>query len=183
MLEARIDEPGYGTVAKTLHWLILSLLVVQFMIAWTMPDIEKDTRPDMLINLHLSMGIAILLLAGVRALWRFIHPVPLLVDGMPAWQHRSAQATHALLYALVIIIPLMGWANASARGWTIDLFGIGRLPPLVPKGTALGTELGGAHAFLSTVLLVLVGLHVAAALYHHFWLKDRVLLRMLPRRR
>jgi cytochrome b561 len=80
----------------------------------------------------------------------------------------------------VILIPVLGWASASARGWPVVFFGMGNLPAVLPKGSPFGEELGDIHGFLSNLLLVLIGVHVAAALYHHFWIKDRVLLRMLP---
>jgi cytochrome b561 len=180
MLQGRMArESGYGGVAKSLHWLIMLLLVVQFALAWTMPEIHRGTRPETLINLHLSVGTLILLMALLRLAWRVSHPVPLVTDNVPRWQHRSAQASHGLLYLLLLLMPLLGWANASARGWTIDFFGVAALPPLLPQNSPLGRELGDVHIWTSYVLLGLVGLHVAAALYHHFWLGDRVLRRML----
>jgi cytochrome b561 len=172
-------EPGYGEVAKSLHWLIVLLLVAQFALAWTMPEIHRGTRPETLINLHLSVGTVILLVALFRLAWRLRFPVPLLADDVPRWQHRAAQASHGLLYLLLLLMPLLGWANASARGWRIDFFGVTALPPLLPENSPLGRALGDVHIWTSYVLLGLIGVHVAAALYHHFWLGDRVLRRML----
>jgi cytochrome b561 len=180
MLQERMARaPGYGGVAKSLHWLIVLLLVVQFALAWTMPEIHRGTRPETLINLHLSVGTVILLVALLRLAWRLRFPVPLVTDNVPRWQHRAAQASHSLLYLLLLLMPLLGWANGSARGWTIDFFGLAALPPLLPENSPLGRELGDVHIWTSYVLLGFLGLHVAAALYHHFWLRDRVLRRML----
>jgi cytochrome b561 len=116
----------------------------------------------------------------VRLVWRLCHSVPPAADDLPQWQHRSAEATHALLYVLLFALPITGWANASARGWTIELFGLVTLPRIMPTGAPLGLEIGDIHGWIAYGLLGLVGLHVAAALYHHFWLRDRVLSRMLP---
>jgi len=80
----------------------------------------------------------------------------------------------------LIVLPLLGWANASARGWAVKLFGIVPLPPLMPKGSALGHSLGDVHSTLATALLAIVALHLAGALYHAVVLKDRTLQRMLP---
>ena len=180
MLQERMARaPGYGGVAKSLHWLIVLLLVVQFALAWTMPEIHRGTRPETLINLHLSVGTVILLVALLRLAWRLRFTVPLVTDNVPRWQHRAAQASHSLLYLLLLLMPLLGWANASARGWTIDFFGLAALPPLLPENSPLGRELGDVHIWTSYVLLGFLGLHVAAALYHHFWLRDRVLRRIL----
>jgi cytochrome b561 len=181
MLETRsADKPGYGGVAKILHWLIVALLIVQFAIAWTMPGIHRGTQPERLINLHLSFGTVILLLVALRLVWRLFHPVPLVAESLPLWQQRGAQATHALLYLLLFALPITGWANASSRGWTIDLFGLVALPRILPTGAQLGSQIGDIHGWIAYALLGLAGLHVAAALYHHFWLRDRVLSRMLP---
>lgn len=175
-------EPGYSGVAKALHWLIVALLIAQYTIAWTMPRIHRGTRPEGLIAVHLSLGIVILALAILRLLWRVMRPVPLVADTMPAWQHRGAQAVHALLYLLLLVLPLMGWANASTRGWTIRLPGLFALPQILPAGSPLGRQLGDLHVWTSYALLAVAGLHLAAALYHHLWLRDRVLWRMLPGR-
>ena len=183
MLQERMaGEPGYGDVAKSLHWLIVLLLVGQFALAWTMPEIHRGTKPESLINLHLSVGIVILLVALVRLAWRLRHPVPLVTDNVPLWQQRAAQANHALLYVLLFLMPLFGWANASARGWAIDFFGVAQLPRILAESSSLGRALGDVHIWTSYVLLGLIALHVAAALYHRLWLRDRVLARMLWRR-
>jgi cytochrome b561 len=175
-------EPEYGGIAKALHWLTVTLLLAQFLVAWTMPEIHRGTQPERLIKLHLSFGVIILVVVSLRLLWRFGHPVPLIGDNVPLWQYRGAQATHALFYLLLLGLPLMGWANASARGWTIDLFGLATLPRLLPTDSPLGRALGDIHILTSYALLALVGLHLAAALYHRFWLRDRVLSRMLSLR-
>lgn len=181
--QSTAQPPEYGAVAKGLHWLVALLLAAQFVIALTMPDIHRDTQPVGLIAWHLQLGLVVLLLAVLRLLWRAGHPVPLIRDRVPPWQYRSAQATHVALYVLVPILPVLGWANASSHGWTIDLFGVLQLPQLVPDKSPLGHQLGDVHTLLAYGLLGLIGLHVAAALYHHFWLHDRVLERIRPGRR
>jgi cytochrome b561 len=78
---------------------------------------------------------------------------------------------------LLIVQPLMGWANASSRGWQVTLAGV-KLPAIAPTGSAIGHALGDVHSLLAWGMLGLIGLHVAAAFYHHFVLRDRVLRRM-----
>lgn len=171
---------GYSGVAKLLHWLVVALLAVQFALAWTMPHVRRDTRPDGLIAWHVGVGLAVLFIVLVRLLWRLRHPVPLLREAMPPWQYQSAQAAHAALYLVLFVVPVLGWAAASYRGWSLKLFALVPLPGLVPTRSAIGQPLGDIHALVAYGLLGLVGLHVAAALYHRFWLRDRVLARMLP---
>jgi len=179
MVEQRFaGEPRYGAAAKSLHWLILALLIVQYAVAWIMPDIGPGTEPETLINLHMSLGLTILALAVLRLIWRLIFPVPLIADNVPAWQQWSARASHGLLYVILFALPLLGWAAASGRDWVIDFWGAS-VPRLIAKSDWAGA-IGDYHTYLSYVLLGLAGLHVLAALYHHFWLRDRVLIRMLP---
>ena len=171
---------GYTTTAKSLHWLILVLLIVQFIFAWTMPDIGRNTPVTTLISLHFTMGIVILAVAIVRLAWRVTHGEPEPDAGMPPWQTTSARIVHWLLYALLFVLPLLGWINASWRGMRIVMFGL-ELPHLVATRAAGWGWTGDVHALLSNyVLLTLVGLHVAAALYHYFIRRDGVLQRMLP---
>jgi cytochrome b561 len=173
-------EPGYGAVAKALHWLIVALLAMQFAVAWLMPDIHRGTAATGLIVVHLALGASILAVVALRLVWRLYHPVPLSADGVPPWQLWAERATHGALYLLLLAVPILGWANASARGYAVDLFGLIPLPALLQPGSSFGMALGDIHSDAAYVMLALVGLHVLAALYHQLWLRDRVLWRMLP---
>jgi len=174
------DTPGYGRFARAMHWLIAALIAVQFAIGWSMPHIGRNTRPDTLINLHLSFGVLIGLLALVRLAWRLMHPVPALATAAPRWQQRAARAGHHLLYVLLIAIPILGWMSASGRNFPVSLFGLIEFPSLLPVKHPWTGKLGDIHMVLSNyVLLTVVALHVLVALHHHFILKDRTLARML----
>jgi cytochrome b561 len=171
---------GYDAVAKTLHWLVFALLHPQYVVALAMPGIGRGTVPGRLIDLHMSLGAAILAVVVLRWLWRLRHAVPLATGDMPEWERPVAGLTHGLLYVLLVVNPILGWMNASARDWTITVFGVLRLPHLVAARSPIGREAGDVHTFLAWTLAALVSLHVAAALYHHFGRHDRVLQRMLP---
>jgi len=116
----------------------------------------------------------------VRLAWRLTHPAPPAPADLAPALATLSRVTHYLLYAVLIVLPILGWANASARGWAVKLFGVISLPTLMAKGSALGHSLGDVHATLATVLLAIVALHVAGALYHAVILKDRTVHRMLP---
>lgn len=174
------EQPGYGGVAKFLHWVIVALLIAQFAVAWTMPDINPRTPPDTLIDLHFSIGVTILVVVLLRLLWRWRYPVPLIRDNVPVWQDWTARVTHALLYLLLFLLPILGWIDAGFRALPINFYEIATIPPIVPAVRSLAGETGDIHTLVSYVVLGVVGLHVLAALYHHFWLRDRVFLRMLP---
>ncbi|MCX7298378.1 MAG: cytochrome b [Hyphomicrobiales bacterium] len=172
---------GYTGTAKALHWLIVLLLIAQFIFAWTMPHIGRNTPVTTLINLHFTFGVIILAVAIVRLGWRLTHREPPPEDGLPPWQNLTAHIVHYLLYALLFAIPVLGWINASWRGMPIVMFGL-ELPQLVATRAPGWGWTGDVHGLMSNYLmLALVGLHVVAALYHHYVLHDGVLKRMLPR--
>ena len=167
----------YNVAARWLHWSIFALIALEFVIAWTMPDIHRDTRPVGLVAWHLGLGTFILSLMLVRLLWRAASGVP---DPHPAppWQDRIARLTHGLLYAGFIALPLLGWANASARGWTVHWAGLITLPALAAQGAAWARPLGDVHQLVAYALLALIALHVLAAAHHHFIMRDGLLGRM-----
>lgn len=179
MTYEKAGTPGYGAIAKTLHWLVVTLLIAQYALGWTMPHIGRNTLPEGLIFWHASIGMLILAVVLLRLAWRLAHPVRLLGDG-PVWQRQAAQVTHFLLYAALLVQLLLGWANASARGWKLDMFGAVPMPWLMPKAARLGMQAGDIHDEFAFILLGLIALHVAAALYHRLVLRDGVLRRMLP---
>lgn len=171
---------SYTGTAKALHWLIVVLLIAQFTFAWTMPHIGRDTPVTTLISLHFTFGIIILAVAIVRLVWRATHPEPVPEDGLPPWQHLSARLVHWLLYALLFIIPLLGWMDASRRGMPVVMFGL-ELPKLLETRAPGWGWTGDVHGLLANyAVLTLVALHVTAALYHQFIRQDGVLKRMLP---
>ena len=171
---------GYNGTAKALHWLVLALLIVQFILAWTMPHIGRNTPVTTLIGLHFSFGAVILVVAVVRLLWRLTHPEPE-PDGLPPWQLIAARLNHWLLYLLLFVVPVLGWINASWRGMPVSVFGLFEMPKLIATRAPGWGWTGDIHGLLADyAILGLVGLHVVAALYHYFIRRDGVLQRMLP---
>ena len=172
---------GYTGTAKALHWLIVALLIAQFTFAWTMPHIGRNTSITTLISLHFTFGVIILAVAIVRLLWRLWHGEPEPEAGIPPWQVMTARIVHWSLYTLLLIVPLLGWINVSWRNMPLALFGL-ELPKLVATRAPGWQWTGDVHGLLANyVMLILVGLHVLAGLYHYFIRRDGVLQRMLPR--
>ncbi|HEY5280451.1 MAG TPA: cytochrome b [Pseudolabrys sp.] len=172
---------GYAGTAKTLHWLIVVLLIVQFTIGWLMPDIKRDTPVTTLIGLHFSFGMLILAVAVVRLAYRASHGEPPPEDGIPPWQTTSARAVHWLLYLLLFVVPILGWINASWRDMPVSFFGLFDMPKIVATRAPGWAWSGDIHMVLANyAILGLVGLHVLAALYHYVVRRDGVLQRMLP---
>lgn len=169
----------YGAVAKSLHWFFFALLAAQYLVGEFMPHIGPKTLDEGLVAWHISLGAAVLFFIVVRLCWRLTHPVDFPVT-LSALEQRMAAAVHWLLYVLVAVIAALGWAATSFRGWDFTLFGVLTLPPLADKGTRWAHTAGDVHGVLVNVLLGVVALHVAGALYHYFIKRDRILQRMLP---
>ena len=169
----------YGSTAKVFHWLVVALLLVQYPIGWLMPDIHRGMKPGAAMTFHISFGIVILTLIVLRFLWRLTHPVA--PEGsLPAWQRLSSEAVHWLLYVLVLATTVTGWLFASFRGWEVSLFYLVPLPMLSVENAAAGKTIDGLHQAAEWALLVVIGIHVAAALAHIFIYRDRIMQRMLP---
>jgi len=176
------DRLQYGTTAKVFHWAIVALLVVQYSIGWLMPDIHRNVKPGVGMTLHISIGISILVLILLRLVWRLTHPVPP-DSALQPWQRRSSEAVHWLLYVLVLATTMTGWLFASFRGWSISFFYLVPMPMLASDNAAAGKAIDGLHQAAEWSLLVLIGLHVAGALAHLFFYRDRIMQRMLPGQR
>lgn len=171
---------SYDPVARGLHWLTVLLVLAEYIIGSLMPHIRLGVPFVLPIRLHLALGSGLLLVVLLRILWRLTHrpPPP---PPLPAWQRWLAGATHVALYLVLILMPLAGWASASAHGYPVRAFGVLPLPALVPYRARSGFRLGDVHAdVLYWILLALIAMHVGAALYHRFIKRDSVLERMLP---
>lgn len=177
-----LEHLHYRPFAKCLHWLIVVLVVGQFVVAFLMPHIGRNTVPAPLINLHFSLGVLILVVMAIRFAYRQRYPVSLNVPGLHAWERRAARATHLAFYFILLLGPFLGWASASAHKLPVNVFGVLPLPDIAAPKARWALVAGDVHAYMMWVLLALMALHVAAALYHHFLRRDTVLRRMLPAR-
>ena len=169
----------YGTTAKIFHWLIVALLAVQYPIGWLMPDLHRNQQPGAPMTFHVSVGITILILIVLRFVWRLTHPVAP-ESSLPPWQRLSSEVVHWLLYALVLGTTVTGWLFASFRGWSLTYFYLVPLPMLAADNAAAGKTIDGLHQAMELGLIVMIVIHVAAAVAHRFIYRDRVMQRMLP---
>ena len=181
----------YTGVAIALHWLIalcvFGLLAVGF---WMTDAIEEEASRQAAFTAyqwHKTFGIMVLLLTALRLVWRLTHRAPPLPPGMPAWQQAAAKVSHWGFYALTLAVPLAGWAmvSASPYGFPTMLFGVIEWPHIGPltrvaDKQAVAEALSETHEYLAIALLVLIGLHVAAAVKHQWLDRDGLLARMLP---
>ncbi|MFO1238334.1 MAG: cytochrome b/b6 domain-containing protein [Alphaproteobacteria bacterium] len=181
----RNSTQAFGLIAVTLHWAIAAAILYMIWLGDYMTEAEDYAA----YQLHKSLGITILAFSLLRLLLRLVDPPPPLPAAMPRWERWAAHATHWAFYTLMIGIPLSGWAliTASPSGDMIRtrIWGALELPALpwlksVADREAVADRLEDLHGALGTALLVLLALHVLAALKHHVWNRDTVLSRMLP---
>jgi cytochrome b561 len=171
---------AWGSVAKSLHWIIAALIFTQFALGWTAEQWHRSPTKVDLFVWHKSIGILVLTLVVLRVLWRLSGGVPELPSGMSRLERRLAAASHALLYALILAMPLSGWVINSAANFPLKIFWLVPLPDITPPSKAIQAIAEDVHLALFWTLAAIVTLHVVAAFRHHFVQHDDVLLRMLP---
>ncbi len=174
---------GYTSTAKLLHWLVASLVVVQFVLAnlaERAEDADDLVRELALFANHRSVGITILALIIIRLLWRWRNPPPPLPDSVPRWQVIASRISHWSLYGILLVMPISGWLMTSAADVSVSWFGLVDLPDFVSPDHERHEFFEGIHELLTKLLFVIASLHILAALKHGLFDKDGVLQRMLP---
>ena len=175
-----MSEPRhrYSAVSLTLHWLIAALIVVQILLINAHEAADQDR---LFIGLHKAVGLSILVLTLLRLGWRVGNPALPFPTEMPRWERWLARGVQTLFYVALIVIPMTGWLASSASGREISFFGLFNWP-LLPVGGGRDAARGfmEAHGLAVKGLYVLIVLHVAGALKHHFINRDNVLHRMIP---
>lgn len=179
-MPTRDSTTRYGAIAQAFHWIIAVLVVSQFVLARLADNLPLGTRKGLLLERHKSLGMTVLMLAALRLVWRINHRPPDLPAGMKPIEVFLARATHIAFYALLFAMPLSGWTMSSAKNYPVSWFRLFTWPDLLAPNETAFTVLRNTHEILSNALFVLAVLHILAALKHHFWNKDDVLLRMLP---
>jgi cytochrome b561 len=171
--------PSYTGTAIALHWITAALILANLLLAVSMVPLPISPRKLQWYQWHKWIGVTVFLLTWLRLGWRLGHAPPPLV-AMPAWQRRAARVSHALLYVLLVAIPLSGWLFSSAAGVQVVYLGVVPLPDLVSKDKALASALKTVHVGLNLTMVAVVCVHAAAAVRHHFAERDETLARMLP---
>jgi cytochrome b561 len=178
---------SWGWVARTLHWVMAGLILFQLGLGLYMTEVVADLLERFrLTQIHKSWGTVIFALALARVLWRFAGRAhPAMPPATPRWQGAAARASHALLYLLMLVLPLSGWVMSAAAP-TQDLlgienmvFGLFALPdPWVPGVKAIEDAAKAVHVWAVIILAATLALHAGAALKHHLIDRDDVLTRM-----
>lgn len=170
----------YGNLSMAMHWLMLALIAAVYTCIELRENYPRgsDIR-EALKTWHYMLGLSVLALVWLRIAFRAWGPTPRIEPASPGWQMLMAKTMHLALYILMIGQPLLGWLILSAEGDAIPYFGL-QLPALIAENKGLAETLEEIHETSGTVGYFLIGLHAAAALYHHFIMRDNTLRRMLP---
>lgn len=172
----------YTRGLASLHWLMAVLIIALIVIIEAREFVPRDNplRGD-LKSLHFSLGLSVLVFVIARLALRAATTAPAITPAPPAWQTGLSHLIHFALYVLMIGLPILGWLALSGLGKDISFFGV-PLPPLIAEDKEFGHTLEEAHSLAGNVMMYLLGLHAAAALFHHFVVKDNTLLRIMPGR-
>ena len=170
----------YTRVAIVLHWVIALAIFANLALGSIMTDMALSPQKLRLYSYHKWLGVSVFLLVLVRIGWRVVHPAPRLPLEIRDWERAAARVSHFLLYALTLAVPLSGWLFSSAKGFQTVWFGVLPIPDLLRKDALLADMLLAVHNNLNAVMVLLVMLHVLAALKHHYLARGEVLRRMLP---
>ena len=176
----RNTDLSWGAPAKLLHWMVAALVFVQIALGWAAVSWRlSPTKLDLFVW-HKSTGMLILLLMVVRLAWRSANTAPALPAGMRPLERRAARASHFLFYLLLLLMPLTGWIVKSAENVPFRIFWEIPLPSLAEPDEATALAAARVHLVLFVALSLLLAVHIGAALRHHFFKRNNLLVRMLP---
>lgn len=166
---------AFHPLARLVHWLMAVLILAMLFIGVSMVS-DLSTHHPVMVELHKATGLALLVLVILRICLRLSLPHPPLPRDLPAIQRLAAGASHLLLYALMLAMPLLGWAMLSAGGYPRPL----QLPAIAPHDLQLYAVLRQAHGWAGYLLFAIVLVHLGAALMHALVRRDGVLRSMWP---
>ncbi|CAM5789680.1 cytochrome b [Castellaniella caeni] len=178
-----MKSPGnrYHGLSIGLHWLTLVLLVMLYALIELRGLAPKGSvLREGMKTWHETLGLTVFCLVFARLVLRRLFDAPPITPAPPPWQDKAAHAMHWMLYTFLIIVPLLGWLTLSAKGKPVPFWGLD-WPALLSPDKPLARTLQDVHETIGTLGYYLIGLHAAAALYHHYFLRDDTVRRMLPR--
>lgn len=172
------DRTYYDTFSISLHWLTALLVIIQFVLAVTWGVFPRPTR-HLLIVTHMSLGIILTAVIAIRIVWR-LTPGHAVAAATTGWVEVASKAVHYLLYAMLAAEAALGFIQRWSGGESMSFFGMMIPPPIDPFSKPMHQLIGEIHEWNGWAIVILAAGHAAAALYHHYVLRDSVLGRMLP---
>jgi cytochrome b561 len=176
------SSESYGAIPQAVHWLTVILVAIAWVLGIFGDDLAKGGPRRAGLFIHVSAGLAVMALLVFRLVWNLANRPPQPEStGLGVWADRLGQTAHYLLYTLLIAVPVVGIVLQFARGDALSIFGIADISSPWVKDRAFARNVKEVHEVLAHTLIFVGGLHAAAALFHHWVLRDRTLTRMLPR--
>ncbi len=179
-MRLRNDERNFGVIAQAMHWSVAALVLSLLPIGFYMSDLPLGFERFRYVEVHKSLGLAVLALMIGRTLWRFFNPPPALPSGLPVWEYWAARLTHYAIYAVLFLQAAIGMGMVWAANSPLTFFGWFALPSPISPNPAIKELAKESHELLAFAIIILVAIHIGAALRHHFVLKNDILRRMLP---
>jgi len=180
-MQIKNSQDHYGSVSKLFHWLTVLILIGMFTIGFFGGSVQDAATRSSLYQGHKATGLLVIMITLLRLGWKLINPRPRLPDNIPAWQRKSANAAHFLLYGFLLAMPFSGWIMATAAGKYPNFYGLFVAPlPGIEQSKALAKTFSQVHGIIAWCFLAVIALHLLAALKHHFINRDTVLRNMLP---
>jgi cytochrome b561 len=175
-----ISFSQYTRAARGFHWTVavIVLLMIPAGLIMTREGIDR-TLQDTLFIFHKNTGVILFFIVLARLVYRLTHPAPPLPAFMPLWQRRVARANHALLYLLLLLMPLVGYTRVRAERFPIEGLDALGVPPIVPASKPLAEFAMTMHWYGAMLVIALAALHIGAALMHALR-RDGVFQRMWP---
>jgi cytochrome b561 len=171
---------SYGAAARFFHWLTVALLLAIVPIGLVMGDLPRGLLQDTLFVTHESLGLTVLGLTLLRLLWRLTHAAPPPARDLRPFEVRASGSVHALLYVILLVMPVTGYLFVTYSGIGLHYFGLMRVPALVAPDKPTGEWFLAVHVALQWAIYGLVAMHIGAALHHFFVRRNDVLVRMIP---
>ncbi|GGI77019.1 cytochrome b [Legionella impletisoli] len=169
----------YSSGSKFFHWLIAIMVTFMLCFGFFLDDLPKAIQPFAYM-MHKSFGLTVLMLMVLRVIWIVKSGKPSLPNTVPFWEKAFSRIVQYSFYVLLFAMPLSGWIMSAAADKTPVFFGLFKAPLPIAPNQALAKFMNQSHGVIAWVLIGLLVLHVAGAVKHYFWDKDRVLQSMLP---
>jgi cytochrome b561 len=176
----RNTTSSWGSVSRWFHWILAAVIIGMLAYGWWMNHLAPRADRFFYRSIHADIGYVVLVLMVLRLIWRILNPEPALPSDTPRWQRVAAHVSHWALYIVTIAVATLGWAHSGAHkpdysSW----FGLFHVPQITSPDKAVADFYEDRHIQFAYVLMALVAIHFAAALWHHFVKRDRVTARMI----
>jgi cytochrome b561 len=175
------SSKSWGWPAIAMHWIVAALIIATFGLGLWMGEVPARADRPFYFAIHASLGITLLVILVLRIGWTVLNPAPAAVAGTSPLQHAAARFTHLALYVLTLATVLIGWLLSGVKTTPIVPLAFGVVPMPSPLALSHSVEdfLEEAHEFAAYALIALAAIHMLAALWHHYILRDNTLRRML----